>query len=129
MKMHHALLLGALIAGGSSQTGRADEPKSLGDDGYAHAEMHDSYQALFPTLGCSCGVGECRPTNWKPSRKSPKGYAVWLDGKWYDLPETTKMADPMLASPLLRGFPAHVCAYGTPPNLTIPCALITSTGS
>jgi len=49
-----------------------------GDYGYKHDQYHDLYQEIFGRiLGCSCGAGDCRVTEYRPTiLGSPLGYDV-----------------------------------------------------
>ena len=123
MKRKIVLLAAVVLAGILPLMGMSDEMQP-GDKGYKHNELHNSYQELFTSMKCSCGVGECRATVWKYSKTSPHGYAVKIDGNWYDLQQDTKLVNPDAVSTSLKVDPAHVCAYGFFKNFTIPCALI-----
>ena len=108
----------------------ADQQRQLhpGDLGYKHELYHPYYQQVF-SPHCSCGVGDCRVTDWRLSELgSVHGYDVIVDRAWYPLPNDVYIPPPQLVPSALRQERAHICAYRLL-DTSIPCAIINVTES
>jgi hypothetical protein len=99
-----------------------------GDYGYKHDSYHPIYQEVFgKSLHCTCGDGECRATDWRPTElHSPAGYDIIAYRKWEPLPKNVWMPPPEVLKvwPQLLEERAHICAYESGSGTVIPCAII-----
>jgi|GEM_PF-2153123 hypothetical protein len=85
--------------------------------GFEHCRLHPYYQQVFPTAGCNCSTGQCRPTVWRsvtPTPDNPEGVQVKVSGEWTDVPPEVlhkfyATGSRTLPTPLLE-YDAHVCA-------------------
>ena len=105
----------------------ADTSQQLqpGDYGYLHDKYHSSYQQVF-SPHCSCGVGDCRVTDWRETKmNSPYGYDVIAERNWYPLLKGVYIPAPNLVPEALRKERAHICAYLIG-DMYIACAIINS---
>jgi hypothetical protein len=85
--------------------------------GFEHCRLHRYYQQVFPQVGCSCTIGQCRPTEWRNvpvTAENPEGVQIKVSGEWYDVPPEVlhrfyATGPKTLPAPLLE-YDAHVCA-------------------
>jgi hypothetical protein len=88
------------------------ETLGLGDEGYEHPELHETYQKFFQGK-CPCSVGECRPTKVRPNAAvADTGMEVLIDRQWYPVPKDALQLRTDMPAELLE-YPAHVCARRT----------------
>lgn len=95
-----------------------------GDDGFMREELNQAYHLLYEGGRCNCHYGYCRPTtvrHAKPGEKSPSGYMVLINRRWYPVPVESlfneNQVSPELWNKLLygldheQGINGHVCAF------------------
>jgi hypothetical protein len=106
--------------------------KRLGDTGYMHHRLHEFYPIYFDSIRCPCKQGECRPTMWQRDPQNPRVIQVLVDGYVKSATKDTDIRDNRHLPPgfpqELLCFPAHACAYGTHPHITVTCIWIMNTG-
>ena len=88
----------------------------MGYRGFMHCELHKEYQVAFALWNCHCYTGQCRPTLFRKSRdkNSVTGYEIFVDGRWFDIPQVAfRKERANMTEPLLK-WDAHVCAGPIP---------------
>lgn len=94
--------------------------------GFMHCELHPYYTEVRSLWGCTCSVGECRPTKFQyvpESEANPEGVEVMVGGIFFPVP-TGKLHHERKIPKELLAWPAHVCCTVEPPAPTITCAWI-----
>ena len=90
----------------------------LGYPGYLHCSLHPQYQIVFPSAGCNCYTGQCRPTDWREAPRTlenPEGVEIYISGEWFAVKPGVlrkfyeKDNRRSMPRPLLE-YRAHVCS-------------------
>ena len=90
----------------------------LGYNGFEHCRLHPYYQLVFPTYGCNCSTGQCRPTSWRHAPRTtenPLGMEIFQSGLWRPIPPDVlhkfyQNGPRSLPEPLME-YDAHICAF------------------